>query len=64
MTEWRWRDGKGLVHVLVARDAYYINSYGTVQHWSPLCGYARKSDKRSQSAMPVTCLACMVKDFP
>lgn len=62
VTEHRWRDGKGLVHRLARREAYYINEFATVTNWVPACGYPRKSLKRSQFAGPVTCLACAITE--
>lgn len=54
----RWRDGKGLVHVL---EPHRMSgeTYGVA--WVPACGKRYESNRECALDTPVTCLLCMSK---
>lgn len=59
--EWRWQDGRGIVHILEPFDEATIREMFSVRRWRPACGYQRKSYSRGQSALAATCLWCIAE---
>ena len=58
--DFRWQDGKGVVHELRGRVAYNVSVTSTIV-WAPACGYRHASARRSDSTLPISCIKCLAE---
>lgn len=60
----KWRDGKGLVHILAPREAIEIlTGKQHINGWLPLCGHKYASSVVHDPDLPASCLTCITKDI-
>lgn len=60
----KWRDGKGLVHILAPVEAMEImTAKRSIHGWMPWCGHRYASTVVHDQDLPASCLTCITKDI-
>lgn len=61
----KWRDGKGLVHILAPLEAIEVmTAKHSIRGWVPMCGHRYESTVVHDPDLPASCLICITKDIP